>query len=71
MLNPTVVPSPRVPVRIQTPRLQGNSTEASPVEILDSDNELVEELNLTSAKEERIRIHMRRVRSETSSSSSQ
>ena len=62
MQNPTNAPVPRVPVRTQTSRLQGNGTEASPVEILDSDDELVRELNLTPAKEERIRSYVRRVR---------
>ena len=71
MQNPTVAPAPRVPVRTQTSRLQGNGTEASPVEILDSDDELVEELNLTPAQEERFRSYVRRVRSQTSSTSSQ
>ena len=69
--NPTVAPAPRVPVRIQNPRLQQNGTEASPVEILDSDDELFVELNLTPDQEERVRRRFRRIRSETSSSSSQ
>ena len=47
--NPTVAPAPRVPLRAQASRLQRNGTEASPAEILDSDDELVEELNLTPA----------------------
>ena len=71
MQNPAVAPAPRVPVRTQTSRLQGNGIKASPVEILDSDDELVEELNLTPAQEERIRSYVRRVRSGNNSKSSQ
>ena len=71
MQNPTVAPAPRVPVRTQTSILQGSGTETGPVEILDSDDELVEELNLTPAQEERIRRYVRRDRSENSSNSTQ
>ena len=71
MQNLTAAPAPRVQVRMQASRLQGNGTEASPVEILNSDDELFEELNLTPAQEERIRSCVRRVRSQTSYTSDQ
>ena len=61
---PATAPAPR--------RLQGDgSSEESPVEVLDSDDELFEEINLTLDQEERVRRHFRRIRSETSADSSQ
>ena len=47
------------------------SKQEDPTDVLDSDDELSVELNLTPDQEERVRRRFTRIRSETSSSSSQ
>ena len=68
-LLPTIPVQPAVvTVGIQAPViLRGNGTSASdPIDVLDSDDELFEELNLTPVQEERVRRQFRRIRSEIS-----
>ena len=81
MQNPTATPAPVVqnapaqppvlPVRAQPPVLLRGTFEEDPIDVLDSDDELFVELNLTPDQEERVRRRINRIRSETSSSSSQ
>ena len=58
------------PAAVPDPGTGGDGTEARPLEVLDSDDELFLELDLTPEQEERIRRRFTRIRSETSSSSS-
>ena len=70
--NPTVTPTPVVQnVPTQPPVLLRGTSQEDPIDVLDSVDELFVELNLTPDQEERIRRRFDRIRSETSSSSSQ
>ena len=63
-------PNP-TPAAVSDPGTGGDGTEVRPLEVLDSDDELFLELDLTPEQEGRIRRRFTRIRSETSSSSSQ
>ena len=70
--NPTATPAPVVQnAPAQPPVLLRGTSEEDPIDVLDSDDELFVELNLTPDQEERVRRRFDRIRSETSSSSSQ
>ena len=79
--NPIATPAPVVgntpaqppvlPVGVQPPVMLRGTSEKDPIDVLDSDDELFVELNLTPDQEERVRRRFDRIRSETSSSSSQ
>ena len=69
--HPNLTPAVATDGRLPDPGTGGDSTEARPLEVLDSDDELFLELDLTPEQEERIRRRFTRIRSETSSSSSQ
>ena len=63
--NPTATPAPVVqnapakppvlPVGVQSPVLLRGTSEEDPIDVLDSDDELFGELNLTPDQEERVR----------------
>ena len=66
----TAVPvMPNAPV--QPPLVPRGTSEEDPIDVLDNDDELFIELNLTPDQEERVRGRFTRIRSETSSSFSQ
>ena len=79
--NPIATPAPVVqntpaqppvlPVGAQPPVMLRGTSEEDPIDVLDSDDELFVELNLTPDQEERVRRRFDRIRSETRSSSSQ
>ena len=79
--NPTATPTPVVqntpaqppvlPVGAQPSVMLRGTSEKDPIDVLDSNDELFVELNLTPDQEERVRRRFDRIRSETSSSSSQ
>ena len=62
---------PVLPVGAQPPVMLRDTSEEDPIDVLDNDDELFVELNLTPDQEERARRRFDRIRSETSSSSSQ
>ena len=68
---PAQPPVPVLLVGAQPPVMFRGTSEEDPVDILGSDDELFVELNLTQDQEERVRRRFNRIRSETSSSSSQ
>ena len=70
MPNDPVQPSV-LPAGAQSPVIPKGTSEEDPIDILDSDDELFVELNLTPDQEERVRRRFTRIRSETNSSSSQ
>ena len=70
MPNAPVKP-PVLPVGAQSPMIPRGTSEEDPIDVLDSDDELFVELNLTPDQEERVRRRFTRIRSEASSSSSQ
>ena len=65
------VQPPVLPIGAQPPVLPRGISEEDPIDVLDSYDELFVELNLTPGQEERVRRRFTRIRSETSSSSSQ
>ena len=82
--NLTVIPAPEVqntpvqPVQppvlaagAQPPVILSGTSEEDPIDILDSDDELFIELNLTPDQEEIVRRRFTRIRCESTSSSSQ
>ena len=62
---------PVLPVRAQPPVMIRGTSANNPIDVLDSDDELFEEMDLTPVQEERMRRYFRRIRNNTSSSSSQ
>ena len=71
MPNASVQPPVLPVVGAQPPMIPRGTSEGDPIDILDSDDELFVELNLTPDREERVRRRFIRIRSKTSSSSSQ
>ena len=72
--NPIVTPAPVVqntPVHSQPPVILRGTSEADPIDVLDRNDELFVDLNQTPDQEERVRRRFERIRSESSSSSSQ
>ena len=67
MPNAPVQP-PVLPLGAQPPVLPRGTSEEDPIDILDSDDELFVELNLTPDQEKRVRRRFTTIRSETSSS---
>ena len=52
--TPAPAPNP-TPVAVPNPRLRGDGTEANPLEVLDSDDELVQDLGLNEVQAQRVR----------------
>ena len=65
------VQPPVLPAGAQSPVIPWGTSEEDSIDILDSDDELFVELNLTPDQEERVRRRFTRIRSETRFSSSQ
>ena len=70
VLPNALVQPPVLSVGAQPPMIPRGTSEEDPIDVLDRDDELFAELNLTPDQEKRVRRRFTRIISETSSSSS-
>ena len=64
--TPAPAPNP-TPAAVPNPRLRGDGTEANPLEVLNCDDELVQDLGLNEVQAQKVRRECRRLGSANTS----